>query len=284
MATSEQNSISTLLASENVDVNRAAATNAMQTNNSEVAIKQSALLWSKLDKIFGWIGKILSSIGSVLKPLFRDLTPYIALILVILFIIGIARSASSPAIASQAATGINPPQLSWYNSWFTPGYQLRSLFSVFGTNQPTVNRPTEVNGRCDNVEWQHTGGDDTGLCVKTYKPETINWTLDSDKMPEIGKLPPKLAQRMNTSMRMQVYIPWEEQGTFYVPQCSRAYFKEMDDNGNEIHTPAGYLFNDKGLVCERVEKKSTEYGTAYRPKTTTNLYDFATDSNPKCNA
>lgn len=237
----------------------------------------NGMLW---DKFWKRIGGILSSIGSAFKVVFRDLSPYIALIFVILLLIWVSRKSRLPNMGSGGR--MRPPKLTWFDKYFLPSYQIRSLTNMFAGDPPGADRPKEVNGRCDNIEWQDAGGSGSGLCAKTYKPDVVSWTFDTDKMPEINKLPAALSDRLNVTSRMQVFIPWEAQGTFYVPQCSKAYFKEMDSNGNEITTDASYLFEDKGLVCKRVEKASTKYGTAYRPKGTKDLYNYATEDDPKC--
>lgn len=240
---------------------------------------------ASFEKTKFWVriwGKIVSAItgffGKILKPVFNSLAPYIALAIVILFIIFGIMLFVAPSPKPVSLTQVNPPQLKWYERAL-PWYQLR-----FFSTPPSINRPKEENGRCDNVEWQHTGGNDAGFCVRTYKPENIAWTFDMDKMPEVRQIPKQLSEEMNTTSKMQVYIPWEAQGTFFLPQCSKAFFREVDENGNEVRTPAGHLFVDNGLVCKKVEKPSTSYGTAYRRRETTNLYDFASEEDPKCNA
>lgn len=247
------------------------------------ASAENAVSASKWRDFWRKVWAVLAVIGNFLKVLIRDLSPYIALILVILLLIWISKPRRSSGYARSARWGnMSGPSLSWFEKWFLPSYQIRSISSYFAGPPQGIDRPKEVNGRCDNLEWEHTGGSQSGLCVKTFKPDTIAWTFDTDKMPELSKLPTQVADKMNTSMRMQVYIPWAEQGTFFVPQCSKAYFKELNKDGKEVTTPAGYLFNDKGLVCQRIEKESTGYGNAYRPKDTNDLYDYATSENPKC--
>ena len=243
---------------------------------NETAVANGALWKMWWDRI----GSILKSIGSVFTVLLKDLSPYIVLILVIVVLIWIARRSRAPSVGSGGT--MRPPKTSWFDSYFLPSYQIRSFTSYFASEPPGTDRPKEVNGRCDNLEWQQVAGSGSGLCVKTYKPNTISWTFDMDKMPELGKIPAAQSDAMGVTSKMQVYIPWEAQGTFYVPQCTKAYFKEVDENGKEIQTPAAYLFEDKGLICKRVEKTSTQYGTAYRPKGTSDLYDYATEGNPKC--
>lgn len=257
--------------------NNTAKTDAQKLIASSAASVASNVGWKAF---WGRIWTILSTIGNVFKLVLRDLTPYIALIIVILLLIWISRRKSAPSMGRGGQ--MSAPELNWFDKYFLPSYQIRSLTNFFSGDPPGIDRPKEPNGRCDNIEWQHTGGSGTGLCVKTYKPDTITWTLDMDKMPELSKLPTKITDMMKVTDRMQVYIPWESQGTFYVPQCSKAYFKEMDSNGKEVTTSASYLFKDKGLTCERVEKDSWSYGTQYRPKDSVDLYDFATEKYPKC--
>ena len=137
-------------------------------------------------------------------------------------------------------------------------------------------------GRCDDVEWRQTAG---GLCAKTYAPKNIRWVFDLDKLQDVDKLPEEKKKEITSNgEKLQVYIPWSQQGTFYVPQCSRAYFMVKDKDGVEQPVSASYLFVDKGLNCQRVEHDSTEYHVTYRPKGTRNKFDFATESNPKCDA
>jgi hypothetical protein len=153
---------------------------------------------------------------------------------------------------------------------------------TWGGSATGQERPVEQGGRCDNLVWkQHGNG--TTMCSKTYSPDTIKWILDYGKMPELSKLPDTLQEKMKVTDKMQVYIPWGKNASFFVPQCKDAYFLTKNNYGTEVRVPANYLFNDNGLECEMVVKKSTAYGTTYRPKNADTLYDFATTDDPKCN-
>ena len=236
------------------------------------------------------IWSVLAAIGNFLKVFLRDLSPYIALLLVILFIIWAfgSRSGGSGRSSRNRATRSNAMRSSNLFGWtkvFMPSYRARSIFNFFKGNPKSIARPIERFGRCDNAEWQHRGGDGAGLCVHTLTPKDIEWTLSDDKISDLRKLPQKLKSvATKNNQKLKIYIPWAAQGPFFLPQCSLAYFKVMDDNGVERKEDASYLLRDNGMTCERIVRESAKFGVAYRPRDSENKRDFATEGNPKCNA
>lgn len=236
--------------------------------------------------IWTFLSFIFSSIGGLFKILLRDLSPYIALFIVILVFIGLfsARSSRSSSNSRYRSPNAPKPPFQWLR-FFTPSYKVRSMFNYFNGNVKNIKRPIEKYGRCDNVEWQHNGGSASGLCVRTYAPKDIEWSLGPDKIQDLKRLPKQLSDKLTKDgQKMKIYIPWAEQGPFYVPQCSKAYFKVLDASGNEKKENASYLLKDNGLTCERVTKESKKYGVMYRPIGATNRFDFASEQNPKCSA
>lgn len=225
------------------------------------------------------IGKLLKPILDILEILFRELAPYIALIMIILLIIWAFSSSGSKSSSSQKR-GQSSTSSSWWPKWLQPNYKLKQLFN-FNSKVNSIGRPIEKTGRCDNIEFQ----DMDGLCPRTYAPEDTKWAISVSKIPELEKLPDDLYKKYTKDGdKLLVYIPWEAEGTFYVPKCSKAYFKVKDDNGQEQKESASYLFKDNGLTCERVTKTSTSYGAKYRPINSTNKIDYASESNPKCSS
>jgi hypothetical protein len=279
--------------------------NLVQKNQNEISIKrdamksarsfQSSQIWkNRLTAVGNAIVAVVKPLGMIL----RDLSPYIALAIVFMIMAGALRGGKLRAPQPFRKLQImNKTKSTWqkFKAWFKkqlqifmPGYKLRALSRIlnpFAADVPSNPRPIETYGRCDNTEWRQTGGNKAGLCVRTYKPDKVTWTLDVDKMPELSKLPtPMTKELQKNGERLQIYIPWALQGTFYVPQCSKAYFVETDKDGKQVQTPAAHLLKDKGLSCERLEKASTQYGVTYRPKSSQNKYDIATKDDPKCTA
>lgn len=233
-----------------------------------------------------FIKPIFGAIWKIVITLLRDLSPYIAFAIVIIVLIMLFRGATS---SGSNTGGTSQDNSAWgkIKSALEPNYQIRAFFSGlnFTRKDPYIPRRMIQSGRCDNYEWLETGGDgQDGLCVKTYKPETIRWVLDTDRMPELSKMPEDIAIRLKSGGEMlQVFIPWEQEGTFYVPQCDQAYYVSTDDNGKEVHIPATKLLEDNGLTCKRKEYTSKKYTTyRYRPVNAKDKTQFATQENPMC--
>jgi hypothetical protein len=269
-------------------VNKRIEASAAETKAAMATKSVSLAYWSTIIKgVWTFISSILSSIGSVFKVILRDLSPYLALfIVIIVFLGGLSLLAGGGGRSQSRYRSKDAPKepYAWLR-WFSPGYKIRSLFNYFKGNVKSIKRPIEKYGRCDNVEWQHTGGSGSGLCVRSYAPKDIEWNLGSDKIQDLKRLPKELSDKLTKDgQKLKIYIPWAEQGPFYVPQCSKAYFKVLDSSGNEQKESAAYLLKDNGLTCERVTKESKKYGVMYRPIGAKNKFDFASEENPKCSA
>lgn len=255
---------------------------AIETQAKVAKKKLSLAFWTSILK---GVWKFLAIIGNFLKIFLRDLSPYLALIAIIVLIIvllGTKKKSSKPK-NSKNKNGTSTSK-SKSGGFFTPGYKIRSMFNYFNGNVRSIKRPVEKYGRCDNMEWQHTGGNAAGICVRTVAPKDIEWNAGPDKIPELAKLPKIIKDSITKdSQRSTIYIPWAEQGPFYVPQCSKAYFKVYDKDGKETKESADYLFKDNGLTCERIVKESSKYGISYRPRDSRgNLMNFASEDDPKC--
>lgn len=262
--------------------NKRIQTSAAETK-AYVAKKDVSMRW--WSGIFSAIWSFLSSIGKVFLVLLRDLSPYIALAIVIIVFIIIFSTGSSSRPANPRYANRNAPRSSSYNifGWLSPGYKVRSMMNYFNGNVKSIQRPIEKWGRCDNMEWQHMGGNGSGLCVRTYKPKDIEWSLSPDKIPDLKKLPKTVSDKItNNGERLKIYIPWAEQGPFYVPQCSKAYFKTLASDGTEKQVSATHLLKDNGLTCERMSFTAEKYGVSYRPVGSKKLDEYASDSNPQC--
>lgn len=229
------------------------------------------------------IWTFLSAIGRTFLVLLRDLSPYIALAIVIIVFIIIFTSSGSSRPANPKMASPQAPKPPSYGFGWSPGYKVRSVFNYFNGNVKSIQRPIEKWGRCDNREWQHMGGNGAGLCVRTYKPKDIEWSLSPDKIPDLKRLPKVLSDKItNNGDKLRIYIPWAEQGPFYVPQCSKAYFKTLATDGTEKQVSATHLLKDNGLTCERMSFASQKYGVLYRPVGSKKLDDIASEANPKC--
>jgi hypothetical protein len=229
-----------------------------------------------------WLATIFTGIKNffgIFYVILRDLSPYIALAIVIMTLILISRHASPPPPrrVGNMNMSIKPK---WYDFVF-PSYKISTLFS-FGEPK-SIQRPIETYGRCDNKHWRQVGSSgESGLCTRTSTPRDVTWTFDIDKMPDLNNLPETLKNKVTkNNQRLQVYIPWAQQGPFYVPQCSRAYFLEKDASNNEQKVDASYLFQDKGLSCQRIVKASTLFNGQYRSSSeTSSVQIFDTPNQP----
>jgi len=274
--------------------------NAMEKNskiaevaaNAQKDLASSNIAKNRVEIVMTFIKPIFSGIWKIIVTLLRDLSPYIALILVIYFLIVISRGSRKSSGQQQRR---DEEDDGWWAStkrkmsgFFEPSYQIRSFFSGlrFGKKDlPFIERRRLQSGRCDNIEWMDTGGDgQDGLCIRTYKPKPIRWVLDTDRMPELDKMPDKIVMDLKSGGdHLSVYIPWEQQGTFYVPQCDKAYYLKIDDDGKEVKANASHLLVENGLTCKRAELPSKMFaGVRYRPKGIKNKVTFASVDDPKC--
>jgi hypothetical protein len=267
--------------------------NSTKTANATADQVSSNIAKNRVEIAMTFIKPIFSAIWKVVVTLLRDLSPYIALILVIYFLIVISRGGRRSS--SQQNQRDDDKEDGWWESikkktagFFEPSYQLRSFFSSlrFGKKDlPFIERRKLRSGRCDNIKWMETGGEgQDGLCIRTYKPKPIRWVLDTDRMPELEKMPEQIVMDLKSGGdHLTVYIPWEQQGTFYVPQCDKAYYLKIDDNGKERKVSASRLLVENGLTCKRAELPSKMFaGVRYRPKGMKNKVTFASVDDPMC--
>lgn len=271
-----------------VAIGQKSADAAAYSATKEISTKRLNMFGTFVKNIGLLIKNMLRPIGIILK----DLSPYIALGVVIWVVFmgkGLpGRAANTGASGRRRDSVFNSVKtpfqrfkewLSRKFAWLAPGYRYRQfmrMFSFLGGSIKTVPRPRMVNGRCDNEEWKELGGDGRpGLCARTFSPKEIQWTFDSDKMPELNKMPEVLYnEKTNQGRRLQVTIPWALQGTFYVPQCSRAKFSDG--------TSAAHLFTDEGMTCRKKEIAAPRFTAKYRPKNASSKDDYATANDPKC--
>jgi hypothetical protein len=117
-----------------------------------------------------------------------------------------------------------------------------------------IDRPT-ANGRCNDREWFNVGKQ----CLNTEIPKDIVWNIPQHKSTEWKWLPSKLQEHISKNgKRKQVIIPWDIQGSFYVPDCQNAKFNDG--------TSASYLFRDNGLTCDSVVRLSTKHTPMMRKR------------------
>lgn len=221
-----------------------------------VDVQAGKLRYEKFKTLFGFTG-----------PLFKDFSPYLVLILLIVLLVG-AAALPSPKIKPGRKL-----QMTWWEKLkrylkkmldkLFPVHVIRKWFNPLG-KVDSIER-TQNAGRCDNSEWREYidssepyGG---GFCKKTYKPKPYTWNIDQSKLPEYDKLPKKLQTLITKDgKRTQVFIPYALQSTFYVPQCNDAYYIDKDANGNDVEKKFADegipLLEDKGLTCSLVVKAS----------------------------
>lgn len=238
---------------------------------------------------------IWAFLSKLVSGLYTKLTPYLALIFVFMLVFGGAAAfrAGSTRINGAARKKKYDDQRPWYMRWLdkvtaplmkiTPGYKARRAFAVFnfyGGQPPMVRRPKIGSGRCDNVQWREVGADGRdGLCARTMGPEDIQWDFDTERMDEYTRLPGDLARKISRGgEQLQVSIPYKMQGTFFVPQCKQARFRDGSS--------AAHLLDDLGLSCARVERQSAKFYPKYRPPKAAAEYKgldaYATATSPMC--
>lgn len=232
-----------------------------------------------LTRIGVLLSKIFKPVTGLVRLIVRDLAPYIALIIFIVLIILIIVYAAKPS-AKAPNPQYKPPD---YWAEYSP--LLKKYLNYFNTKINSTDRPKEVTGRCDMMEWKQEGGaGNSGLCTRVYSPDTIRWTFDVDKFPDLTSLPEDMYQSITANGdRLTMYIPWSVEGSFYVPMCSQAYFKIQNPDGTVTNdNSASKLLKDNGMSCERLVKDSMSYTIRYRPKNSNNLYNYASEDDPKC--
>lgn len=220
---------------------------------------------------------VIKSVFSGMSPLFKDFSPYLVLILLVALLIGIA-AAPMPKIFP----GRKLPTSGWDKlkaalknilEKLFPVSTMRKWFNPFG-KVDSIER-TQNAGRCDNAKWRELidpsepyGG---GFCKKTYIPKPYSWTIDTNKLPEFNKLPEKLRDQITKNgAKTQIYIPFELQSTFYVPQCDKAYYLRKQADGTEVQVKVEEpLLIDNGLTCSLAQHSSGDsqpYSAKYRKK------------------
>lgn len=211
------------------------------------SIAKSKLSFEKFKTMFAWMG-----------PLMRDFSPYLVLIILILILIGGISSSSSRSqpgrkINTSSGTKVKNALQSLFEKIF-PVHIMRKWFNPFG-KVDSIKRNMN-GGRCDNLAWlqkndrnEPYGG---GLCVKTFDPKPFEWQLDTSKNPDFDKLPAKMQADL-TGSKTKVYIPYAKQATFYVPQCSKAYY--LDGEKKVVFAQKGSpLLVDNGLSCSLAQR------------------------------
>lgn len=222
-----------------------------------------------------------SNFSLFLLAFLKDLSPYIVLAVVILVIIGGAKSASAfrplrdldakrkkefskaKSRFERLKTWIKT-KLKWLIKLITPSYRVRLFVRMllpFGGKGNQIPRQRIMSGRCDNHRWiqvNENGDPDLdmdgrrGYCFSAIRPENIEWELDVSRMPDYNDLPQQTKKSMQS--RMTVVIPYDDEtsvkdgNTFFVPRCDKAYYKNAKDaNGKNV--PAT-LLEDMGTSCK----------------------------------
>lgn len=178
-----------------------------------------------------------------------------------------------------------------FSELFDFGYRINAIKRLFGTfNEPTIERPRFTTGRCNNVDMLETVKVDgnasegtykgaaaadqkTGNCKTIYKPNPIEWEIDTSKLgSNWSELPDSI--REDLSDRTKVYIPYIKDtedgnmGSFWVPDCNHAtYKKRITENGKERE-------EDTALPTQLLEKNN--YVTCKLAKIPARIYTGST--------
>jgi len=276
---------------EAVEKTVAIAKDRANTSSTEVATKFRLM---RLRMFGSFIKNVATFFRNLMRPLgiiLKDLSPYIALFVVIMVLFYGYRFGTPRLNFGSSSKRRDDAFRKMKNRWqrfkdwwadklgvLAPGHRYRALMRMLnplGGHFKKLPRPMMVHGRCDNMTWRELGGDGrSGMCASTYSPKDIQWVMDADKMPELSRMPENLYESTtNGGKKLQVTIPWALQGTFYVPQCSKAQFADG--------TSAGGLFKDDGMACRKKEVQVPTYGKRYRVKNKS-VDDYASEAKPKC--
>ena len=172
---------------------------------------------------------------------------YIALILIIMLLLGLL---SFFAFRRGRRASRRSGKKSMLDRMFPNSYKASLLArSVIGGDIPTEPRDTII-GRCDNVQYKERGG----LCENTKLPDPIIWDLQS--LEELKSVPQALRDKLTKNdVLLKVFIPWKAMGSFYVPDCSNAYYL----NGEK-----SFLLLDDGFQCNKASFTKMTYQQAMR--------------------
>lgn len=154
---------------------------------------------------------------------------------------------------------------------------IQRMFSGFiDLKEKTTDRDVMDSGRCDNVNFvQYTTASDVsnyqglsstegkgGVCVASTVPKDIEWDMHNQIQQAGSKsdkdfIPSSVleAPYFDYDMKKTVYIPYTSQditnmGSFYVPQCNAAYYKDRDGKKHNID-----LLENKGYVACMMRSK-----------------------------
>ena len=231
--------------------------------------------WEAFKKI---VGRFINAIIYVIWAIFIIALPYLV---VLFFIWALWRISHGQSVFPRRSGGRTVAPIRQRSSWsiwrFLPGpgwKQAIQRINVFGAQPKTTARP-KIEGRCNGMDFAQSGGS----CVRTTIPHAVEWTIDTNAMPDFYHLPQGLQDQLtNHGARTNVRIPWELDDTFYLPRCDWATF----DDGSS----AAYLFKDTGLGCRRPEARVPIFTESYRPKPGSpdfnGLGGLASPEDPKC--
>lgn len=228
------------------------------------------------------ISEILKFIGMIMTSVVME---YIIFILFILFLLSLLTGSSFMSfklpnlpvfrLFGMGHSGAPGSGRKWYNVFFPSlnipvAEQLQRVQGSFvqgidgfrkrmggydnRNNSSAIDRPV-VNGRCNDRDWYNLGTQ----CMYTNVPKSIEWTIPQKNSPEWAWLPSSVQSVVSgKGAKNKVVIPWDIQGSFYVPSCGSAQFADG--------TSAAHLFKDNGLSCDKLIKMSTKYGKMMRKR------------------
>lgn len=212
---------------------------------------------------------------------FKTVTPYFALILIVVLLVALtryARSKSQTSANNQRSVGFFMALPKVRNPYASPDKYAKT-------------RQEEPKGRADMVTWfdegLNSGNMDTSSATsvtRTALPKPLVWTVDPATIgsgeakvanPEYSLLPQKV---MDSFTPVKVTMKWTNDGKSYMPDCVSA----RDEEGNTIDG-----LKDNGTSCILGDAISTEYTrTAYRTIAENPRYEgvdtFSTQQQPNC--
>jgi hypothetical protein len=226
-----------------------------------------------VEHLQGKIESAISNYGIAIRAFFVVAMPYVILILVICILIGAIGAIAG--IGSIGGAGMDDNH--WYSpyvkpiyNFLRPGYSTIMMMRRLNGNVvlQTIPRQTILSGRCDMNTWKENPSTEghLGTCTNPVKPDDIEWNIKASSNPELSQLPSEYKkQNAHVVADATVVMPWSTEQTFYVPDCTKAYFKNQsrpstDGTCNENETlidktcyTLANLFEEHGDTCSLKE-------------------------------
>lgn len=236
-------------------------------------------IFGALARGVAWLVEILGKAmggtleGVKLLQLGENVTPVVVFALAVFLLLMLIFN-SDALFPEKKSKNVKKPKKGLFSFIRLPKYKIKLFSCNFGGNGGTpknsiIARP-KIKGRCDNFRnYEITS---KGVCFNTSVPAPILWTLDVEKMPELGQLSEATKRKVDggeEAGKYTVTIPWAEyksDGLHYYPDCRKAVF----GNGSS----ASYLFTDNDKrSCNKKSVRRAINTSRIRPKYMSSKYN-----------